>query len=244
MAWRALMRRCPVKSMTIVGDLAQTGDISGSASWSDALGPYVQDRWRLAPLTVNYRTPAEIMEVAADVLAEIDPAAKPPQSVRDSGARPWRLAVADAEFAPVVAEAAAAFAASQAGDGTLAVIAPAGRLEQLRSAVDAALPDGLGSAADDDHPDDTDIERPVVMLTVRQAKGLEFDSVLVADPGLILAESVRGLGDLYVALTRATQRVGVIHVGGVPPALSRLVEVTSVAEAQAVTGLVPVSGAA
>ncbi len=51
MAWRALMRRCPAKSMTIVGDVAQTGDISGSASWADALGAFVADRWRLAPLT-------------------------------------------------------------------------------------------------------------------------------------------------------------------------------------------------
>ncbi len=59
MAWRMVMRRCPARSMTIVGDVAQTGDISGTASWSGALGPFVGDRWRLAPLTVNYRTPAE-----------------------------------------------------------------------------------------------------------------------------------------------------------------------------------------
>jgi DNA helicase IV len=74
------------------------------------------------------------------------------------------------------------------------------------------------------------LERPVVVLTVRQAKGLEFDSVLVVEPGLILAESPRGLGDLYVALTRATQRVGVIHTGELPPVLGRLTEVRSVDE--------------
>ncbi len=69
MAWRMVMRRIPVKSMTIVGDVAQTGDLAGLPSWGHALGAYVGDRWRLAGLTINYRTPAEVMEVAADVLA-------------------------------------------------------------------------------------------------------------------------------------------------------------------------------
>src|SRR5499427_9063986 len=69
MAWRMLMRRCPSRSMTIVGDMAQASELAGLASWPDALNPYLEDRWRLAPLTVNYRTPAEVMAVAADVLA-------------------------------------------------------------------------------------------------------------------------------------------------------------------------------
>ncbi len=177
------------------------------------------DRWRLAPLTVNYRTPAEIMTVAADVLAAIDPAARPPASVRESGVRPWRLAAGERDFTASVAEAAATLAADQAGEGTLAVLCPADRLEALRAAVDTAVgenlaPGGAGPGGNDDESRsfptlDADLERPVVVLTVREAKGLEFDSVLVADPAKIIAESARGLGDLYVALTRATQRVGV-----------------------------------
>ncbi len=234
MAWRALMRRCPLKSMTIVGDVAQTGDLSGSASWADALGPYAGDRWRLAPLTVNYRTPAEIMAVAGDVLAEIDPAARPPRSVRESGVAPWCLRADRAEFAESVGATAAALAANQAGDGTLAVLVPGGRLAELRAAVDAALPTGLDAREADNRLDDlADLEQPVVVLTVRQAKGLEFDSVLVADPAMILAESKRGLGDLYVALTRATQRVGVVYTGALPAVLARLTEVTAVPEATA-----------
>jgi DNA helicase IV len=227
MAWRTLMRRCPIKSMTIVGDIAQTGDISGSASWSDALGPYVGGRWRLAPLTVNYRTPAEIMAVAADVLAEIDPAARPPASVRESGVLPWRLAAAEPEFTASVAEAAATVAADQAGSGTLAVLCPADRLDALRAAVTAAVDTGGDSTG----TGDGDLERPVVVLTVREAKGLEFDSVLVADPVKIIAESVHGLGDLYVALTRATQRAGVIYTGELPGVLTRLTEIAGPAEA-------------
>ncbi len=241
MAWRMVMRRCPIKSMTIVGDVDQTGDISGTASWSDALGPYAGDRWRLAPLTVNYRTPAEIMAVAADVLAQIDSRARPPRSVRESGTVPWRLKVTEAEFATKTAEAAAAIVARQAGEGTLAVICPAGRAGALRSAVEAAL-SGAGQARESET--DADLEQPAVVLTVREAKGLEFDSVLVADPAAILAESARGLGDLYVALTRATQRAGVIYPGELPVVLRGTTEVGGVAEAMAVAQPVAVSGAA
>ena len=60
------------------------------------------------------------------------------------------------------------------------------------------------------------------MLTVRDAKGLEFDRVIVADPNGILTESDRGLNDLYVALTRATQQLGVLHTGPLPVVLHRL----------------------
>ena len=124
--------------------------------------------------------------------------------------------------ASVAAEATVALAA-QTADGTLAVIGPQGRLAELGAAVTAVLPEagvgepGAGQGAGADGPD---LERPVVVLTVRQAKGLEFDSVLVADPAMILAESPRGLGDLYVALTRATQRNGVVHTGELPSVLT------------------------
>jgi DNA helicase IV len=228
MAWRMVMRRCPAKSMTIVGDVAQTGDIAGTASWSDALGPFVGDRWRLAPLTVNYRTPAEIMTVAADVLAQIDPEATPPRSVRETGAVPWRLRLSAPGEIPGAGPHAGPGLAEQAGEGTLAVIVPEGGLAEIGAAVRAALPDaGVG----DDEAGEPDLERPVVVLTVRQAKGLEFDAVLVADPAAILAESPLGLGDLYVALTRATQRAGVIHAGDPLPVLATLAEVTTVADA-------------
>jgi DNA helicase IV len=222
MAWRMLMRRCPGKSMTIVGDVAQTGDLAGLASWEQALGRYLQDRWRLAPLTINYRTPAEIMVVAADVLAAIDPNLELPRSVRESGARPWRLRAEPAGLPGLLAQAAVAVA-GQTGEGRLAVIVPAGRLGELGQAVSAALP---GTAVGEN----PELESPVVVLSVRQVKGLEFDSVLIADPAGILAESPRGLNDLYVAMTRATQRLGVVHGGDLPDVLTRLTPVGSPAE--------------
>ena len=214
MAWRMLMRRCPARSLTIVGDVAQTGDLAGLPSWHDALDPYLEDRWRLAPLTVNYRTPAEVMAVAADVLAAIDPTLDLPRSVRESGHEPWQLEAAPGELAATVAQAAVRLA-DRAGDGKLAVIVPQGLAAELGASVTAALP-GTAIGAD------PDLTSPVVVLTVKQAKGLEFDCVLIADPARLLTESPRGLNDLYVALTRATQQVGVVHAGTLPPVLSRL----------------------
>ncbi|HEY2506225.1 MAG TPA: ATP-binding domain-containing protein [Streptosporangiaceae bacterium] len=214
MAWRMLMRRVPAKSLTVVGDVAQTGDLAGLPSWDEALSPYLEDRWRLAPLTVNYRTPAEVMAVAADVLTAIDPSLEPPRSVREAGYEPWHLDAPAGELADAVAEAAVRLS-RQAGEGKLAVIVPAGRADELGAAVSAALP-GTAIGAD------PDLASPVVVLTVRQAKGLEFDCVLLADPARILAESPRGMNDLYVALTRATQQVGVVHEGPLPEVLSRL----------------------
>ncbi|MEO3743948.1 ATP-binding domain-containing protein [Plantactinospora sp. B5E13] len=203
MAWRVLMRRCPSRSMTLVGDVAQTGALAGASSWDRVLEPYVGDRWRLEELTVSYRTPAEIMAVAATVLAEIDPTLTPPRAVRGTGERPWddrvsRATLADRLDAAVRAEVA------QVGDGRLGVIVPAGLVDELTPVVRAAEPEvALG--------DDPELRSRVVMLTVAQAKGLEFDSVLVVDPDLIVAESSRGRNDLYVALTRATQRLGILR---------------------------------
>ncbi len=214
LAWRMLMRRCPARSLTIVGDVAQTGDLGGLHTWGEALDPYLKDRWRLAPLTVNYRAPAEVMAVAADVLAAIDPSLTTPRSVRESGHEPWHLEAAPGDLTATVVHAAARLS-EQAGDGKVAVIVPERLSADLGAAVSAALP-GTAIGAD------PDLTSPVVVLTVKQAKGLEFDCVLIADPDGILAESPRGLNDLYVALTRATRQVGVVHAGPLPAVLSRL----------------------
>ncbi|MFI6264061.1 HelD family protein [Micromonospora sp. NPDC051006] len=203
MAWRLLMRRCPSRSMTIVGDVAQTGALAGTPSWREALAPYVADRWRLTELTVSYRTPAEIMAVAADLLTEIDPTLRPPRAVRESGVPPWDRAVDAGRLAAELVDVASREAAGL-DDGRLGVIVPAGLVDDLGAALTAALPE----AAVGEHPE---LESRVVVLTVAQAKGLEFDSVLVIDPDRIVAESPRGRSDLYVALTRATQRLGILR---------------------------------
>jgi DNA helicase IV len=204
MAWRLLLRRCPTRSMTVVGDVAQTGSPAGASSWAEVLTPHLGQHWRLEELTVNYRTPAEIMDVAAEVLAAGGSTASAGRSVRSTGVRPWALRAPDDELPEAVAAAAAEFGAEE---GTLAIIAPPSRLD----AVAARIP---GSS--------DDLTSGPVVLPPGGVKGLEFDSVLVIDPCRIVAEGVRGHNDLYVALTRATQRLGVVHPGDLPQELSGL----------------------
>jgi DNA helicase IV len=214
MAWRMLMRRCPTRSMTIVGDMAQASDVSGATSWQGMLAPHVADRWRMERLTINYRTPAEIAEVAADVLAEIDPELHQPRPVRATGTQPWRYQAKEGEL-PAALAAVTKTESVRIGGGRLAVIVPAARLDELTQAVATAVPDVVLD-------EDPALDRPVVVLSIKQAKGLEFDSVLVVDPQRILDDSPAGLNDLYVALTRATQRLGVLHENEIPKILNRL----------------------
>ena len=94
MAWRMLMRRCPSRSMTIAGDIAQATSLSSTSSWERVLAPHLGTRWRLDRLTINYRTPAEIMAVAADVLGDMDDKLEIPTSVRETGTVPWHRQVA------------------------------------------------------------------------------------------------------------------------------------------------------
>ncbi len=197
MAWRLLMRRCPTRSMTLVGDPAQTAEAAGVGSWSKILAPYVEDRWVHTRLGVNYRTPAEIMELAAGVVRAADPSFDPPSSVRSTGTAPWVRATADLPSA-----VAGAVRELTPEEGRLAVIAP----RELHRALAARL-DGVTAGGE------PDLTRDVVLLDPRQAKGLEFDSVLVVEPGRY------GTSDLYVALTRATQRLGVLHTGPLPEGL-------------------------
>ncbi len=186
MEWRVLMRRCPSRSFTVVGDLAQRRSVAGAMSWDTMLEPYVPGRWVYRSLSVNYRTPAEIMSVAAALLAEFAPGVQPPESVRSNGVQPWSRRVTADELRSAIDE----FVQDEAArEGTSVVIGPAG--------VPGTVP-----------PSET--------------KGLEFDAVLVVEPDRILAEGPRGAAELYVALTRATQRLGVLHSSYLPAALSDL----------------------
>jgi hypothetical protein len=194
--------------------VAQTGDLAGTTTWDRVFEPYVAQRWRMAELTVNYRTPAEIMAIAADVLAAIDPALEPPRSVRSAGVGPWAARVAPGALAGELI-ATVRREAAQIGDGRLGVLVPAGREEELGRALLAAVP----GAAVGEQPD---LLNHVALMTVKQAKGLEFDAVIVVQPDEIIEESPRGLSDLYVALTRATRRLAVLHTADLPKVLTAL----------------------
>ncbi|MEU3270339.1 RNA polymerase recycling motor ATPase HelR [Saccharomonospora sp. NPDC006951] len=186
MDWRVLMRRCPGRSFTVVGDLAQRRSVAGASSWGSMLDRYVPGRWEYRSLSVNYRTPAEIMAVAAALLAEFAPGVRPPESVRANGIQPWARSVTGDELRAAIEE----FEHEEAGrEGISVVIGPPG--------TPGAVP-------------------------ASETKGLEFDAVLVVEPERILAEGPSGAAELYVALTRATQRLGVLHTAPLPESLRGL----------------------
>ncbi|HEX5116680.1 MAG TPA: UvrD-helicase domain-containing protein [Pseudonocardiaceae bacterium] len=187
MDWRVLARRCPTRSFTVVGDLAQRQSPAGARSWAAMLDRYVPGRWAYRALTVNYRMPAELAVVAGRVL----PSVRQPTSVRSTGVPPWAMLVDDDDLPAVVAEVAGR-EAGLVGDGTVAVIVP---------------------------EDMTDLFG-VSTLTPDSVRGLEFDSVVVVEPDRIWSTPDSGTAQLYVAVTRATQRMGFVHTRPLSPALA------------------------
>ncbi|MEX1177128.1 MAG: UvrD-helicase domain-containing protein [Nitriliruptor sp.] len=195
MQWRSVARRGPYASWTVVGDLAQRSRVAEPATWEAVAALIGRREVTVTRLSINYRTPSEIVDVARPVLdlAGHDPAAVP-TSVRDAGRRP-ELIRGDDLPAATGGRVAALLAR---GEGMVAVIAPDDRLPELRAALASCIPDGAERA-----------ER-VRVHDPRTVKGLEFDDVLVVAPDEIAASSSVGLHQLYVAVTRATRSLTVI----------------------------------
>lgn len=223
MAWRMVMRRSPNRWMTLVGDTAQTSSPAGVDSWDEALSPYVEDRWQLCELTINYRTPATITAVADEVLAAVSPELQPPRPIR-AGEHPvgWHSMTTEAAASPADAPGSATaewmtetivdILRGLPRDRSTAVVSDPQTLDSLPDADELAARAGLAAAADDERT-------PVTVLDVAEAKGLEFDHVLVVEPAAVAEASVQGLQDLYVALTRATQQLHVVYSRRLPGAL-------------------------
>jgi DNA helicase IV len=222
MQLRMLGRRSLGGSMTIVGDMAQATGSWAPSSWSEIINHLPAERgWRQVELTVNYRTPQEIMDVAARVLAVAAPGLEPPAAVRSSGEAPRIIDVGSDDPRGVPAEVLAERLASVAADelmvtdgaGTVGLVVPPSLLEGVAAALEAAgLPFGrVGYGA---------LDSDLSLLSMDDAKGLEFDSVIVAEPTRMAAESVRGYRAVYVALTRATQRLTIVHAQTLPPPLA------------------------
>ncbi|MFI9273591.1 HelD family protein [Kitasatospora sp. NPDC052896] len=192
MQWRMIGRRARMATWTIVGDPAQSSwpfPQEAQAALDEVLSGKPRRRYTL---TVNYRNPAEIAEVAAAVLALAAPGTPAPSAVRSTGIEPRFAAVASAEPADFAAAARAELVRLLGEvDGTVAVVVPMDRREEAATWVA-----GLGDRA--------------VALGSLEAKGLEYDATVVADPTGIAGESEAGLRVLYVALTRATQRLTVL----------------------------------
>ncbi|HSK96712.1 MAG TPA: AAA family ATPase [Euzebyales bacterium] len=196
MQWRMLVRRCPSGSMTVVGDLDQAMRPEPVAQWEE-LSAQLPGRMRQFELTVNYRTPAEIMAYVEQQRAITGTHRHLPTSVRFSGRPPQIQQVDDADVLAVTARTVRSEAAQP---GTLAVIAPASAVAGLRNALERASTSDREPAGEDGG---------VTCLSARDAKGLEFDVVVLVRPDAIARED--GGRALYVALTRATRDLIVLR---------------------------------
>ncbi|MEU8387272.1 UvrD-helicase domain-containing protein [Micromonospora sp. NPDC048843] len=183
MQWQMVLRRCPSRSITAVGDIDQAEAAHRHTSWAQAVRAAFGDRWTAAELTICYRTPREVMDLTEPVLKRAGSHNVPPRAVRSSGIAPWERTITPAELADAAVEAVRQLRQRWHG-GTVGVIAPAERIDTLQAV--------LGD---------------VPVLTATQSKGLEWDATLLIDPQGIAAEP-RGWNGLYVALTRCTQELG------------------------------------
>jgi DNA helicase IV len=209
MQWRMLGRRCPSGSMTLVGDFGQSSRPGALRDWDAVRAQLPGDEpARVVTLTVNYRTPAEIMAVADRCAAAAAPGLVSSRSVRSTG-RPPRFVSVDDET-ELVAAAAGAVRDDRDREGTTAVIAP----RALHDDLVVALAD-LGARAGSAEA----IDAPVAVLDAPEAKGLEFDHVVVVEPAQLVPADDAGLRLLYTALTRATQTLAVVHGARLPEAL-------------------------
>ena len=209
MQWRMLARRCPAGSFTIVGDLGQASRPGAADSWDDIVDQLPQRRIppRFASLTVNYRTPAEVMDVAARLLAVAAPTVEPSQSVRRTDEAPQLVAVASDEL---LARAASLARAAHGRRGTVAVIAP----KPMHRAIVGELSD-LGAESEGA----ATLDAGVAVLDATDSKGLEFDHVIVVEPAELVSGDRAGLRLLYVTITRATKTLAIVHAQPLPEAL-------------------------
>jgi DNA helicase IV len=208
MQWRLLVRRCPLKSFTIVGDIAQTSAVAGAKSWQSALAPMFGDRWRLEELTVNYRTPSQIAEAAARMANAAGLVVSAPKAVREGR---WSPVIDQVETGAIVSRLLEVLPEEldAVDGGLLAVIADGELLPEATKAVRGAFGRRVGAGAGS-------YEQDIVVISPREAKGLEFDGVVVLEPSAMLNHEHGRVGDLYVAMTRPTQRLRLIASAGVP----------------------------
>jgi DNA helicase IV len=215
MQLRMLARRSLGGSMTIVGDIAQATGAWAHGNWDEILEQLPTERRppRRAELTIGYRIPAPNMALAARVLSVAAPDLRPPRSVREDGDPP-RFVTVDAPEAMARAVADAVVAERDAvGQGNVAVICPTSMTESVAAALEAAgLEFGVAPRSG--------LDLQVTVVPVGMVKGLEVDASVVVEPAGILAEEAQGHRALYVALTRSTKRLCIVHAEPLPEYLT------------------------
>lgn len=215
MALRLVGRRADGGSMTVLGDLAQATSPQAVGSWEAAVEALSAD-WpdaevRLAELTVGYRLPASILDVANRLLPHAAPSVTPAVSIRQGGDPPLVLTVDPSDVASAVASEVRALSERMS---SVAVVVVDEAMEELeRSLTEAGLSvDRVGRSG-------LPGRDAVALVSPLAVKGLEFDAVVVVEPAAI-AEGSSGLRHLFVSLTRAVQHLGLIHARPLPPELA------------------------
>ena len=209
MQWRMLARRCPSGSFTIVGDIGQASQPGAAQRWSTVLDqlPH-RGNTRTANLSVNYRTPAEIMDIAARLLAAATPEVEPSRSVRRTDELPRFVRTSPDDL---IDNAVRETETMVPRGGTVAVLAP----QTLHRTLIERLAH-LGAVGDSAEA----LDAPIAVLDAVAAKGLEFDHVVVVEPADLVAANRSGLRLLYVTITRATKTLVVVHAKDLPESLS------------------------
>ena len=214
MQLRMLSRRSLNGSMTVVGDIAQSTGAWAHSDWDEILARLPERREpRRTELTVGYRIPAPNMALATRVLVEAAPDVTPPRSVREDGREPLMIGVDRADgLGPAVVEAVTA-ELNEVGIGNLAVITPQSLAEPIsRALTEAGIEHGTAVSQG--------LSRQVTVVPVGMVKGLELDATVVVEPSGILDEEAQGWRALYVALTRATKLLTIVHSGELPAVLA------------------------
>lgn len=211
MQWRLLMRRCPMKSFTVVGDIAQASSAAAASSWAQALKPFVGERFHLDELTVNYRTPAQISDAAVSVARAAGLEISAPRAIREGNWSPSTRVVGAENLIPSVV-ATVSEEVAQGGGGLIGVIVADSRYREVASAISTAHRDNTGTSK-------SALEHQILVLTPWEAKGLEFDVVIIVEPMDLIEAANGSVGDLYVSMTRPTQRLHLIAGTDLPAGL-------------------------
>lgn len=213
MQLRMLSRRSLNGSMTIVGDIAQSTGAWAHASWDEVLDHLPERRpSRRDELTIGYRLPGPNMDLAARVLRLAAPDLTPPSSVRHQGDPPRFVAAERGQLGRAVLEQALVERAA-VDPGSVAVIVPDSALGEVLDVFEAS---GVAFGRAVRHG----LDQPITVVPVSLVKGLELDASVVVEPAAILEEEVQGARALYVALTRATKRLVLVHERPLPQVLA------------------------
>jgi DNA helicase IV len=212
MQLRMVSRRSLGGSMTVVGDIAQATGALAPASWDDVLQHLPTQRGsRVVGLSVGYRIPGRIMELANKVMAHATPGLRAPRSVREGDEAPEFIQVVRDDLMSAVIAATKELDA-EVGDGHIAVVVPDAMFAEVaRAFTDAGIEHGEATRSG--------LDMGITVVPVSVVKGLELDGVVVVEPAGIVAGEAQGLRALYVALTRSTKRLTVVHTRPLPAAM-------------------------